>query len=171
MKNSLRTQPVEAGTMFLELALVLPFLLITVFCAFEAISYIRTEQALSNVSREVARAAFDCMHANLTNVQMNTCVDNAIESVVPRAAATVPIGLSAPNIQAQVWQFTAAGSAAALVGGAARGSNPPQIDGATISTLRSYSAEKRRLLSVEAYSDEALSIRYFSSANYALTVL
>lgn len=173
-----------------ELALILPFLFFVCFGTLEVLNFVRYEQFLSVVSREVGRAAFDCAYN--TPGSVHRCLENAVEKAFPASPTGVSGVLQNSGIIISVWQCNEDASGNKLRGtlvgqrftrSYTEQGTPITIDssdshfddaGNTISTLNSYSSAKGRIVTAEAfYSFPVLPKlkKFFTGKYYAVTIL
>ncbi len=178
----------ESGKALLELAMIVPFLVLLAFGTIEALKYVRYEQFLSVVTRETVRASFDCAY-NTSGVDL--CLENAVNKAFPAAVTGV---MQNAAVVVTVWEFTALNTNAAKVGEFIRtptlvspanahytpATATSHFDAYRVSKLHSYSAEKHRIVIAEAiYSQPPLfgflggliNFGSFNGQYYAVTIL
>ena len=158
----------QNGTSMLELALAMPFLLVTFLSVLEAIKFCRYEEYLSVASRESGRSVFSCAYAILeTGENLDGCLQNKIESTFQNGGLGIPIQ---PDIIVRVWEHTSDLTPANLVGEFTQGGSTSRYNGTTIQGLHSYTAEKQRIVTAEAFFSTPPLIQTFSGDYYSVTI-
>ena len=158
----------QQGKALVELALVVPFLIMFSYFAVEGIKYCRFEQMLSVVSREAGRAGFDCAFSNVPRREMDNCLRGAVETAFPNTLGGL---LDDSDLVVSVWEFTSAGAPATLRGRYVRGQNATtRFTGGLVRNFNSYNANKRRIVVSEAMNEQASLTNWFSGAYYSVTI-
>lgn len=138
------------GVAYVELAIILPFLLLLFLGAFELTSRLRTDRLLLNISVEVAKQFYEVLGKERTDADIPKQVSNRLLQYLNTTRASSPpdVGTVAGDLRAsllpeaevkiQIYRFTSGGGLPALIDSAETSGYLPGWSQVNATTVNSF---------------------------------